>query len=167
LFNIRVFAHFHAQRLADHPFEGRRMTLRRPQFQFGIASGANLQQGIVAAIVEFESGDCLCVAAIQVLGETKHGGQPPHDLAALAAEFLEVGVPARGRRPPVIAGDQRDGFDFVGLEPAQIAVLDQIVRMPMMAFVADVHAGVVENRGVFQPLAFLVGHAVDGAGAIE
>src|SRR4029079_18718865 len=53
LVNIRVFAHFHAQRLADHPFEGRRMTLRRPQFQFGIASSANLQQGIVAAIVEF------------------------------------------------------------------------------------------------------------------
>ncbi len=73
----------------------------------------------------------------------------------------ESDVPARRRRTPVIAGDERDRFDLVRLEAAKVAVLDQVVRMLVMTFVADVHARVVQDRRVFEPLALLVGHAVN------
>ena len=37
------------------------------------------------------------------------------------------------RAAAVIARHQRDGFDLVRVEAAQIAVLDQVVRVPVMA----------------------------------
>ena len=57
------------------------------------------------------------------------------------------------RRLAMIAGDERDHFDLLRIEAAQIAVLDQIVRMPVMPLVADVHADVVQERAVLEPLA--------------
>src|SRR5712691_6966040 len=45
LFNIGVFAHFNAQRLADDPLERGRMALRRPQLELGIARRPHLEQG--------------------------------------------------------------------------------------------------------------------------
>jgi len=143
------------------------MTLGRPQFQLRIARRPNLQQGIVAAIVELDAGDGLGVAAVEVLGDTQHGGEPSHDLAALPSELVEIGVPPRRRRAAVITGDQRNRFDLVRLEAAQIAVSDQVIGMAMMPFVADVHAGVMQDRRVLQPLALLVGHPVDRPGAVE
>ena len=67
----------------------------------------------------------------------------------------------------MITRDERDGFDFLGLEAAQVAVPDQIFGVLMVAFVADMHADVVQDRRVFQPLALLVGEAVDRARLIE
>ena len=49
------------------------------------------------------------------------------------------------------------------LEAAQIAVLDQVVRVLVVTLVADVHADVVEQRRVFEPLALAIGQAVDAA----
>ena len=61
----------------------------------------------------------------------------------------------------MVAGDERDDFDLVRLEAAQVAVLDQVVGMAVMALVADVVADVVEQRRVLEPLALAVGQAVD------
>src|SRR6185436_2303612 len=53
------------------------------------------------------------------------------------------------------------------LESAKIPILDQIVRMPVMALVADVDADVVEQRAVLEPLALPVGEPVHAARLIE
>ena len=143
------------------------MALCGPELELRIARRANLQQRIVAPIVELDARDRLGVTAIEILRESKHRGEPPHDLPPLPAKLSEVCVMARRRRPPVIAGDQRNRFDLFGLEAAQVAVLDQVVRMAMMTFVADMDARVVQDRGVLEPLALLVRHPVDGAGPVE
>ena len=67
----------------------------------------------------------------------------------------------------MVAGDQRDGFDLVGLEAAQIAVLDQVVRVLVVPLVADVDADVVQQGRVFEPLALAVGQAVNAARLVE
>src|SRR5581483_9662093 len=72
------------------------------------------------------------------------------------------------RRPlPVIARDERDDFDFFGFEAAEVAVLDQIVRVLVVILVADVNADVVEDPGVLEPLAFAIGEPVERARLIE
>ncbi len=143
------------------------MALRRPELELGISGGPDLQQGIIAAIVEFHAGDGLRMAAIQVFGQPQNGSKLSDHLAPLPSEVAEAEVPPLGRAAAVIPGDQRNRFDLVGLEAAQIAVLDQIIRMPMMTLVADVDARVMQNRRIFQPLTFLVGHPMYAAGAIE
>ena len=62
---------------------------------------------------------------------------------------------------------QRDDLDFFRLEASQVAVLDQIVRMFVVALVTDVHADIVQDRCVLEPLTLAIGQAVDGARLIE
>ena len=71
------------------------------------------------------------------------------------------------RASPVIAGDERHDFDLVRIEATEVAVPDQVVRVPVMALVADMGADVVQQRRELQPLAFAIGEAVDGACLIE
>ena len=75
---------------------------------------------------------------------------------------VEVAVPLvrlLRRRLPMVARDQRDDLDLLRLEAAQVAILDQVVRMPVMPLVADVDADVVQQRAVLQPLALAVAEA--------
>src|SRR5262245_25008502 len=98
------------------------MTLCRPELELGIAGCSNLQQRILAPIVEFDARDRLGVAAIEILRQAQDRRETPHDFAALPAKFLEVCVPARGRCTPVIASHQRNGFDLLRFETAEITV---------------------------------------------
>ena len=52
-----------------------------------------------------------------------------------------------------------------GSKPAELAVLDQVVRVPMVPLVADVDAGVVQQRAVFQPLALAIARACGPPGS--
>jgi hypothetical protein len=117
--------------------------------------------------VEFETADRLGVAAIEALGEAEDGCQRPHGAPRAPPEIGEAIMFSLRRALTVIAGDQRDRLDFIRLEAAQIAVLDQIVRVLVVSLVADVHADVVKNRGVLQPLALAIGQAMDGTRLIE
>ena len=62
---------------------------------------------------------------------------------------------------------QREDLDFFRLEASQIAVLDQIVRVFVVTLVTDVHADIVQDRCVLEPLTLAIGQAVDGARLIE
>jgi hypothetical protein len=64
-----VRADFHVQGLAEHPFEGGRVSRRRPELQFRVSGRPQLQQPIVAAVVEFETRHRLRVAAIEAFGQ--------------------------------------------------------------------------------------------------
>jgi hypothetical protein len=94
------------------------VTRRGPQLQLGIARGAQLQQIVVAAVVQLEAGDGLRVAAIEALGQTQDRGQRADGPPQPAPQIAEAVVLALRRRLAMIARDERDGFDFVRLEAA-------------------------------------------------
>jgi hypothetical protein len=52
----RVRADLNVQRLADQPHERRRVAVRSPQFQLRITGGPDLEQGVVAAVVQLQPG---------------------------------------------------------------------------------------------------------------
>ena len=67
----------------------------------------------------------------------------------------------------MIAREERDDLDLFGSEAAQIAVLDQVVGMAMVALVADVHADVVQERRVLEPFPLAIPELVDGPRLVE
>src|SRR5437899_4252050 len=118
-----------AKRLASEPYKWRRMTRRRPEFQFRVARCPQLQQVVIAAVVQVEADDGLRVTAVEALGQPKNRRQRAHDAPFAAAQIAEADMPALRRRLAMIARGERDDFNLVGLEAAQIAVLDQVVRV--------------------------------------
>ena len=107
------------------------------------------------------------VTAIQAFDQAEDRRERSNRGATAPAEQGEAGMtPLRGGLT-VIACDERDRFDFVRLESAKIAVLDQIVRVFVMTFVADVNPDVVKQGGIFQPFALPIGEPVDRARLIE
>ena len=67
----------------------------------------------------------------------------------------------------MVPGHERDHRDLVRFEATQISILDQVARVPMMPGVADVHADVIQEGGVFEPLALAIGQAVPAPRLIE
>jgi hypothetical protein len=72
LFCIGEAIDFDAERLADHALEWSNVAYRGPDFELGVTGGADLQQRVVAAVVEFQRRDDLRMAAIEVFGEAQH-----------------------------------------------------------------------------------------------
>ena len=158
---------FEPERLAGHALERRGVPRRGPELQLGVARRAQLQQVVVAAVVDLEAGDALCVAAVEALRQPQNGRQRADGAARAARQLLEALVAALRRPLPMVAGDQRDRLDLLGLEPAQVAVLHQVVRVLVVSLVADQHADVVQNRRVLEPLALAIGEAVNRARLVE
>src|SRR5476649_259382 len=167
LFSICVAADLDAERLSRQAFEWSGVARGRPELQLRVARRPQLEKIVVAAIVELEAGDGLRVAAIEALRQPQDRRQRAHRPPRAPAQIAEAVVLPLGRRLTVIARDERDGFDLVRLEAAQVAVLHEIVRVLVVAFVADVDADVVQDRGVLEPLALVIGEAVDGARLVE
>ena len=138
-----------------------------PQLQLRVARRPQLQQIVVAAVVELEVRDRLRVAAIEALGQPQDRRERANGAPRAPAQAAEAVVLPLRRRLAVIPRDEADRLDFVRLEAAQIAVLDQVVRVLVMPLVADVHADVVQDRRVLEPLALAIGEPVDRARLIE
>ncbi len=164
---MRLSTDLESKRFADKALERRDMTRRRPDFQFRVADRSNLQQAIVAAIVKIDGLDGLLVTAIQAFGEPQNCGKRADGLSPFPAKIAESIVALLRRGLPMVTGHERDGLDLFRLESSKIAVLDQIVRMFVMVFVADVHSDVVQNRRIFQPLALAISQPVDRTRLIE
>src|SRR6185295_2785111 len=160
-------ADFEPQRFAGHAFERGRVARRGPQLELGVAGGAQLQQVVVAAIVDVEAGDALRMAAIEALGEPQHRRQRADDAARAPRQIAEPLVLSFRRPLAVVARDQADGLDLLRLEAAQVAVLDQVVGVLVVSLVADMDADVVQDRRELEPLALAIGEAVDRPRLIE
>ena len=107
------------------------------------------------------------MTAIQALGKAKDRRERSNGGTTAPAELGEAGMtPLRGGLA-VIARDERDRFDFVRLESAKVAVLDQIVRVFVMTLVADVRSDVVEERAVLEPLALTGAQMMAGLRGVE
>ena len=56
-----------------------------------------------------------------------------------------------GDAAAMVARHEAHDVDLLRLEAPEIAVLDQIEGMPMVALVADVLADIVQQRGILEP----------------
>ena len=158
---------FEPERLAGHAFERRGVPRGGPELQLGVARRAQLQQVVVAAVVNLEARDALRVAAIEAFRETQNGRQRADGPARAARQVFEALVAALRRPQPVVARDERDRLDLLGLESAEVAVLHEVIRVLVVPLVADQHADVVEDGRVLEPLALAIGEAVNRARLVE
>ena len=143
------------------------MARRRPQLELRVSCRPHLQQVVVAAIVQLETGDRLAMTANEALGEPQDRRQRPHHAAGPPTQFSESVVTALGGGLAMIPRHERDDVDFVRFETAQIAVLDQIVRVFVVSFVTDMNADVVQHRRILEPLTLAIGETVNRARLIE
>ena len=140
-------ADFDAKRLPGQSFERRVVTSRRPQLQLRVAGGPQLQQIVVAAIVKFEPGDGLGVAAIEAFGQPQDRRERAYCAAGAAPEIGEAVVLPLGRRLAMVAGDERDDGDIQPVEPEYFGIENQIFRMLVVGARADVSADFMQNGG--------------------
>jgi len=101
------------------------------------------------------------VTSVEPLGERREGCERSHDTAQRASQSGVFVIRLLRRPAAVIARHQADDVDLVWLEAAQVSVANQILGVLVMALIADVHTDVVEERAIFQPLAFLGAQLVD------
>ena len=145
------------------------MAPSRPELELGVAGRFEPhQQGLVVSVATaVETGHDLGVAAIEPLCQSYQRAEDLDGSPQLARQLCVLVVRLGRRRLPVIPRDQGHDLDFLGIEAAQVAVLDQIQRVLVMTLVADVDADIVQQRGVLEPLAFPRAQAVELARRIE
>jgi len=138
-----------------------------PELELGVAGCAELDEIFVAPIVHFDAGDRLCVAAVERFGQPEDRGQRADGLAFLRAQPAEIAVRLLRRRLAVIPRHERDDLGFRRFETAQIAVLDEVIRVLVMTRIADVRADVVQQRRKLEPLTLAIGQPMHGARLLE
>ena len=141
--------------------------MRRPELEFRVAARAESDEIRVAARDHVERNDDLAVAPVEPFGQPQHRCQRPHRAAQPALQHAVALVGLLRRRLPVVAREQRDDLDLLRIEATQLPVFDQIVRVPVVAFVTDMDPRVVEQRAVFQPLAFAIPELVHRPRLVE
>ena len=138
-----------------------------PKLELGVARGSEFDEVFSAAVVHLHARDCLRVAAIERFGEPQERRQNRDDPALLLAQLAHPFMFLLRNGAAVIARNQCNDGDLLGLEAAQVAVLDQVIRVAMMLLVADVIADVVQQSRVFHPLAFSLAQRVNLLRRIE
>jgi hypothetical protein len=133
------------ERLACQALERRGMARRGPELELRIAVCADLKEVVVSAIVQLDAAHDLRMAAIEAFCEPEDGGERPDRPPRSSPQLAEALMCALRRGLTMIARDERDRLDLFRLEPAQLAILDQVVRVLVVTLVTDVDANVVEN----------------------
>src|SRR5688572_5577549 len=167
LFSIRGFTRAQADRLSQDPFERRYLTMGGPELELGVACCSQLDEVLLAALVHLHARHGLRVTTIECLGKPQDRGERAHGLSPSRAERIEVAVRLLGGRFTVIPRHERDDLGFCRLEAAQVAVLDEVVRVLVMAPIADVRADVVQQRCELEPLALAIGQNMRAARLVE
>jgi hypothetical protein len=139
----------------------------RPQLELGVPGAAQRDEDVLAAVVHLEPGDWLRVAAVEAFRDAQHRGEGLDRSPQGSGQLRVLLVRALRRAAAVVARDERDHLDLVGMKSAQVAVLNEVVGMLVMARVADVAADVVHQRGIFEPLALPIREAVHRARLVE
>src|SRR5687767_9881902 len=140
LFSIRSSTGAQTDGFAQRAFERRYLTMGGPELELGVARCAEFDKVFLAAVVQLDAGHRLRVAAIERLGEPQNRRQCADGAAPFRAQRTEIGVRFFWRRLAVIAGDERNRLSFCGLEAAKVAILDEVIRVLVMARITDVRA---------------------------
>jgi hypothetical protein len=124
---------------------------RRPDLEFGIAGGRQTNPQPAPAPAHRQVPHDLGVTAVEPFGRADHGAENPDRPPVGGREGCELRVRLLREGLAMVAGNERDPLHFVRFEPAQAPVTDEVVRVLVVAFVADVRADVVEQRAVLEP----------------
>ena len=150
----RCAGKFESDVRADQIGEGGGMPIGGPHLKFGVALRAQADPHGVVARQELDPRDDLSVAAVQPLGEPHARAQHIDRVAPVARQRRVALVRLLRCAPPMVSRDEGDDLDLLGVEPAQIAVPDEVIGVLVVALVADVRADIVQQRAVLEPLAF-------------
>ena len=127
-----------------------------PELQLRVARCPYVDEELLAAIVKLDSRHGLRVTTIERFGEPQNRREGANDPSRLRAKRAKIGVRLLWSRLAVVPGDEGDNFRFQRLEPAQIAVLDEVIGMLVMTRIADVRPDVVQQRRELEPLPLAV-----------
>lgn len=141
--------------------------MRGPDLELGVAGRSQADDELALAVGHLHAADHLGMAAVEALGQPDERRAQSDGPAHRRRQVAEAVVALLGRATPVVAGNQREHVHLVRREPAEAAVLDQVVRMPVMAGVADVEPRVVQQGTELDPLALAVAQAVQRARLVE
>jgi hypothetical protein len=100
------------------------MAVSGPQLELRVAVGAQARQVVVAARVEVDSSERLRVAAVEALRQSHHRRQRLHGAPRRAVEVPVPLVRLLRRGLSMVARDEGNDFDLLGIESAQVAILD-------------------------------------------
>ena len=67
----------------------------------------------------------------------------------------------------MVSRNERDDVDLIRFEATQASVTDEVLRVTVVVFVADVDAYVVKQTGKLEPLSLLVALPVQDARLVE
>ena len=121
------------------------MAFSRPELQLRVALRGHAHHQVVALLADLEAVDDLGVTAVEALRQPEQRREDPDDTPPAAIERAEVGVRLLRRALAVVPGDERDDRDLLRFEAPEVAVGDEVVRVPVMALVPDVRPDVVEQ----------------------
>jgi len=107
------------------------------------------------------------MTAVEALREAENGAERAHRPPRFALESSETLVPAFRCGLTMVPRYEADHFGFVRLESAQLAVPNQVVRVFVVALVADVDADVVQGGRVLEQLPLVIRESMDRARLVE
>ena len=107
------------------------------------------------------------MTAVEALGQSQDRRQVANRPAAPASEPAVIIVPLAGLRTAMISGDEGNCFDLIRLESPQVSILNQVIGVLVMPFVRDVHADVVQQGSILQPLPLAIGQPMEASGLLE
>lgn len=167
MFLVGGARHLEADRQRQLTLQWGYVAVSGPELQFRIAVCAQPRQIVVAAGKEIDPAKRLRVAAVEPFSQPDDGRQHSYGASKRVIEVTIAFVGLLRRRLPMISRHECNHLDLAWIESAQISILDQVIRMSVMAIVADVYADIVEQRGVLQPFTLLVAKAMDTTCLIE
>ena len=138
-----------------------------PELQLGVVAGVQSQDHEVGSDLDVEALDHAAAPTIEPVGETEQRRQLTEPLPGALVEGRGPGLGCLDLTPAVVANERGQELDLAGREAPELGVIDQIGRVPVMAFARDVLADVVEQGGVLEHLAIGVVELVQGLRLIE
>ena len=153
--------------MPEHLLERRGVPMGRPQLELDVTGRLQAYQIIISSRDELDAGDRLRMAAVECFRKPHHRCQSAHGPARGPSKRAVIIVRLFRHRLSMVSRDKRDDINLLGLEPPQITVADQVLRVPVVALVADVDAHVMKEARILQPLSFGVAKAVNASGLVE
>ena len=153
--------------LSQHPLERRQVLVRRPDLQLRVAGRMQVEEHVLTAVAHVEPRNDLRVASVQPFGEPQNRREQAHRTAQPGRQARVLRVRFLRRASTMVPRHERDDLDLLRLEAAQVAVLDQIIRMLVVARIADVDTQIVHERRELEPLALPIGQAMHGPRLVE
>ena len=135
-----------------------------------VAGGGQFEPDCLAVGVQNAGiGDRLQMAAVEALGDSEERAEHSDDVAGGLVELGELGMLGPRERLVMKQRGRRDDGEFGLVEPQQIGVADEVVRMVAMVGVRDESPHIVQQAGVFEQFALPVAQGVQPrfAGTVE